>query len=108
MLPRMSVSFMGGLHPDLDDSGVVLAVDARQLRRVIVESGCLALVMAHEAGKVGAASVKKAIDDPSSIVKVSGGNLLAMPKGTYVAFYDKLEKETDDGFFQGRLRLVRT
>lgn len=75
--------------------------------KVTVESRCVALVMAHAAGKVTPAAVAKAIGAPEAIGKYAGGNLLAVPNGTYAATYDRIERETDDGFFQGRLRFVK-
>lgn len=79
----------------------------RRLGEVKIESGCLALVMAHAKGKLADAEIAKASGSRDAVAKYKGGNLLALPNGTYVAYYDKIERETDDGFFAGRVRLEK-
>lgn len=69
---------------------------------VVVESGCLALVMAHAAGKAPASKIAAA-KEGTSVIRYAGGSLVPMQPGTYVTWYEKIEKETDDGFLVGRL-----
>lgn len=77
----------------------------KRLGEVVIESGCLALVMAHAAGKATDAAIARAVAEKSKIRSYKGGSLVAVTPGTYTAFYDRLEREDDCGFFEGRLHL---
>jgi hypothetical protein len=79
----------------------------RRLGQVVVTSGCLALVMAHAPGKVSSAAVAAACKTPTKVKSYTGGTLVALEPGTYVAWHERLEHDTDDGFYEGRLRLER-
>lgn len=78
----------------------------KTLGELVITSGVLALVVAHLPGKVTAKAMEAAASGANA-VRYPGGTLLPLEAGTYAVVYEKLERETDDGFFEGRTTIVR-
>ena len=78
----------------------------KRLGELVITSGVLALVVIDLPGKVPAKAMGSAAQSDKG-VRYAGGTLVPVEPGTYSVEYEKLGRETDDGYFEGRTRIVR-
>ncbi len=82
----------------------------QRLGKVVVESGCLSLLVPYQRAELSPAMIRGAVKSKKAKPVVDGGVLVPLPNGTYDIFSERLggRKDPEDelGSYERRVRIV--